>query len=154
MTFGRFQAPDEPARQAVREWLYWNVDALFPPIFGCYAVLLGERKLLPISVDPVIADYHRRRAETALATLDLHLGHRDFLCAAEPTIADVFCAGDLAFARICGFDLARWTNVERWIQRMMALPGFQAPFELLAMADAEISSAVARRAGWPRLPAI
>lgn len=138
VTLGRFQGPDQPARQAVREWLYWNVDALFPPIFGCYAVLLGRRKLLPIGVDPVIADDRRRRAETALATLDLHLGHRDFLCAAEPTIADLFCTGDLAFAQICAFDLARWVNVARWNQRVTALPGFTAPFELLAMEDAEI----------------
>src|SRR6476620_7138109 len=27
-TLGRFQGPDQPARQAVREWLYWNADAL------------------------------------------------------------------------------------------------------------------------------
>src|SRR6195256_2504160 len=51
-TLGRFQGHDQAARQAVREWLYWNVDALFPAIFGCYSVLLGERKLLPISIDP------------------------------------------------------------------------------------------------------
>lgn len=122
----------------MREWLYWDVDALFPPIFGCYAVLLGERKLLPISVDPVIADQHRRRAETALATLDAHLAHGGFLCAADPTIADLFCNGDLAFAQICGFDIKRWTNVERWVQNVSALPGFKAPFELLAMEDAEV----------------
>jgi len=137
-TLGRFQGPDPAARQAVREWLYWDVDALFPPIFGCYAVLLGQRKLLPISVDPVIADQHRRRAETALATLDAHLAHGGFLCAAEPTIADLFCNGDLAFAQICGFDIERWTNVARWVQKVSALPGFKPPFELLAMEDAEV----------------
>jgi glutathione S-transferase len=135
-TLGRFQGPD-PARQAVREWMYWDVDALFPPIFNSYAVLLGQRKLLPIDVQPAIADYHRRRAGAALSVLDSHLADSNYLCAGEPTIADLFCTGDVAFAEVCGFDLKRWTKVALWKERVAALPGFQPPFEVLAMEDAE-----------------
>jgi glutathione S-transferase len=137
-TLGRFQGPDSTARQAVREWLYWDVDALFPPIFHCYGVQLGQRNLLPIKLDPVIADYHRQRSETALSVLDSHLTDRSYLCAAEPTIADLFCYADVAFAEICAFDLNRWTNVSLWAKRLTALAGFQAPFALLAMTDAEL----------------
>jgi glutathione S-transferase len=139
-TLGKFQGHDPVTRQAMREWLYWDVDALFPPIFGCYGVQLGRRKLLPISVEPKIAEYHIQRAESALSTLDSHLAHSDYLCAAEPTIADVFCYGDVAFADICEFDLERWSNVADWAARVTALAGFKAPFELLAMEDAELSS--------------
>jgi hypothetical protein len=32
-TLGRFQGPDPATRQAVREWLYWDIDALFPPVW-------------------------------------------------------------------------------------------------------------------------
>jgi glutathione S-transferase len=135
-TLGRFQGPDPATRQAVREWLYWDVDGLFPSIFGCYTVRL--QKLLPINVEPAIADYHRRRAETALSVLDSHLAHSNFLCAADPTIADLFCYGDVAFAEICAFDLNRWANVVGWTKRVTALAGFKAPFELLAMKDAEV----------------
>jgi glutathione S-transferase len=137
---GQFQAPDPATRRAVREWLYWDVDVLFPPIFNCYGVRLGQQKLLPIDVDPVIADYHRRRAETALAVLDSQLADRDYLCAAEPTIADLFCYGDVAFAEMCAFDLRRWTNVAGWAGRMTALAGFKAPFALLALEDADIAA--------------
>jgi glutathione S-transferase len=138
-TLGRFQGHDAAVRQAVREWLCWDVDALFPPIWNCYGVQLGEKKLLPISIDPVIADYHRRRAEAALLTLDSHLIDNKYLCAAEPTIADLFCYGDVAFAEICAFDLKRWINVSGWADRVTSLTGVQAPFELLAMKDAEFS---------------
>lgn len=138
-TLGRFQGPDSATRQVVREWLYWNVDVLFPPIFSCYGVQLGERKLLPITVAPMIAEYHRRRAEAALSVLDSHLADRNYLCATEPTIADLFCYGDVAFAEVCSFDLKRWTNVAGWVERVTALPGFKAPFALLAMGDAELS---------------
>jgi glutathione S-transferase len=138
-TLGRFQGADRATHQSVREWLYWDVDMLFPPVFGCYAVRLGQQKLLPISVEPAIADYHRRRTEAALAALDTHLAPGMYLCAAEPTVADLFCYGDVAFAEICAFDLKRWTNVASWAERIKALPGFKAPFDLLAMEDAELS---------------
>jgi glutathione S-transferase len=138
-TLGRFQGSDAATRQAVREWLYWDVDALFPPIFGCYGVLLGEKKLLPTSVEPAIAAYHRRRAEAALGTLDAHLAGSRYPSSADPTIADLFCYGDVAFAEVCAFDLLRWTNVAGWAERVTSLPGFKAPFELLAMEDAELS---------------
>jgi glutathione S-transferase len=137
-TLGRFEGPGPAARQEVREWLYWDADALFPAIFNSYSVELGRRKLLPIDIEPAIADYHRGRAEAALSVLDSHLARRDYLCAAEPTIADLFCYGDAAFAEICAFDLDRWNNLARWTRRVMALPGFAPPFELLAMQNAEL----------------
>jgi glutathione S-transferase len=135
----RFQGADPATRQAVQEWLYWDVDVLYPPIWNCYGVQLGQRKLLPINVDPVIADYHRRRAETALSILDSHLAGRNYLCAAYPTIADVLCYGDVAFAEVCSFDLNRWTNVSGWAHRVMSLAGFKAPFDLLATENTEFS---------------
>jgi glutathione S-transferase len=138
-TLGRFQGPDPVARQHVREWMYWSADVLFPPIFNCYGVQLGQRNLLPISVDPVIAGYHRERAEAALSVLDSNLAGRDYLCAAQPTIADLSCRADVAFAEICEFDLSRWSNLALWATRIAALPGFQAPFDLLAMEDAEFT---------------
>jgi glutathione S-transferase len=136
---GRFQGLDPAARQAVREWLYWDADALFPPIWNSYGVQLGRRKLLPISIEPAIADYHRRRAETALTVLDSQLAGRDYLCASEPTIADLSCYGDVAFAEVCEFDMKRWTNVASWAEKIKALPGFKGPFDLLQMQDTELS---------------
>jgi glutathione S-transferase len=138
-TLGRFQGTAPMARQAVREWLYWDVDVLFPPIWNCYGVQLGQRGLLPIHVEPTIAEYHRRCAETALLVLDSQLSHRNYLCGAEPTIADLFCYGDVAFAELCAFDLHRWTNVVGWTEKVTALAGFRAPFALLAMESAEFS---------------
>ena len=75
----------------------------------------------------------------ALSELDAQLSGRTYLCAAEPTIADLFCYGDIAFAELCAFDLGRWPNVAGWAERVTALSGFKAPFSLLAMEDAEFA---------------
>jgi glutathione S-transferase len=136
---GRFQGTGPAMRQSVREWLYWEVDVLFPPIWNCYGVQLGKRNLLPISVEPAIADYHGRRADAALSVLDSHLAHGNHLCSGEPTVADLVCRCDVAFAEISEIDLGRWKNVSNWTARVAALPGFKPPFELLSMADAELA---------------
>jgi glutathione S-transferase len=137
-TLGRFRAPDRAALQTMREWLCWNQETLSPAVYGCYSVELDRRKLLKLDIAPAIAEYDRERAERALANLDAQLAGRDWLCAAVPTAADLFCYGDVAFAEICAVDLARWPKLVAWAARIKALPGFQAPFDLLQMADAEI----------------
>jgi glutathione S-transferase len=134
----RFKGPDPMSRQTVREWLFWDIDALFPSVFGCYAAELDQKKLLPLNIDPVIADYRRRGVETALSSLEARLGAGAFLCAAVPTIADLFCLGDLSFAQVCGFDLGRWPKIADWTQRLKSLRGFAEPFDLLPMQDAEL----------------
>jgi glutathione S-transferase len=135
---GGFRAPDPAAGQAVREWLFWAADTLSAPILGCYGVKLGQMGLLSSNAEPAIADYHRRRAEAALGTLDAHLAGSAWLCSTEPTIADVFCYGDVAFAEICAFDLKRWSKLADWAERVALLPGFAPPLALLAMQDAEV----------------
>lgn len=134
----QFQSDSPEARRFTREWLYWEVDVLYPPIWNSYGVQLGKRKLLPISVEPSIADYHHRRAEAALSVLNAHLSHRSYLCSAEPTIADLVCLSDVAFAEMSEIDLGPWTNVSNWAERVAALPGFKLPLEMLSMADAEL----------------
>ncbi|HEX4192165.1 MAG TPA: glutathione S-transferase family protein [Stellaceae bacterium] len=140
-TLDRFGGSDHHARRRVREWLYWDADRFASPIYGCYGVALGERGLLPIKVDPIVAAYHRQGAQAAFASLEAQLGNRDFLAAPELTIADVCCYGETAFARMSGFDLAPWPEVARWAARIEAQPRFKPPLELLPMADAEIAAA-------------
>jgi glutathione S-transferase len=134
----RFRGPDPVVRQVVREWLYWDVDALFPAIFGCYAAELDRRRLLTLNIDPAIAAFRHRGAETAIQSLDGQLTPDAFLCAAVPTVADIFCLGDVTFAELCGFDLGRWPNVAAWVARLRTLPGFVGPFDLLPMHDAAL----------------
>jgi len=135
-TIGVFAANDAATRQQIREWLYWDADRLAPPVYGCYGVKLGQQKLLPIAFAPAVAEQYRSRAEAALAVLDANLATCDFLVPDRPTVADIGCYGDVAFARLGGIDTERWLVLSRWAVRIERLPGFAAPFDLLKMADA------------------
>ena len=145
-TLGKFEGRTAEQRQYVREWLYWDAHKLAPPIHAMYGVHLGEQKLLPIAVEPAIADYHRGRTEAILAMLDERLAVEqarhggDFIVGAEPTIADVCCYGDVSFAQLSGFKLGGYANLDRWAGSMTTLTGFKTTFELLPMADIEIGA--------------
>lgn len=138
-TLGRFDAGDDKARQHVREWLFWDTDRLMPPLYAWYSVELGRRKLLPLSFDPVQVAEFDRKGRSALDLLDEHISDRRFLVGDTPTIADICCYSDIAFARLSGKDLAAWRNIITWAGRIEVLPGFAEPFDLLAMHDAEVA---------------
>lgn len=140
-TLDRFAAPDTAGRQAVREWLFWNADRLSPPLFGWYGVELGRRGLLPLSFDPAVVARWRSTGEAALDAFDAMLASREHLVGDRPTIADLCCYGEIAFARMSGADLGNWRHVREWAGRIEALPGWAAPLDLLPMADAEIRAA-------------
>jgi glutathione S-transferase len=138
-TLGRFGSADPGARQDIREWLFWDADRPMPPLYGWYGVELGRRGLLPLSFDPVLVAAFERKGGAALDVLDAHLAGRRFIVGDATTIADICCYADIAFAKLSDKNLTVWPNVGAWGARIEALPGFAAPFDLLAMRDAEIS---------------
>jgi len=133
---GWFGATDTGTRQTMREWLFWDADRLAPPIYRSYGYELGRLGLLPITADPAVVAHFRDAAEAALAVLDNALAVRAWLVGDAATVADIACYGDVAFAERSGLDLARWPHVHAWTMRFGALPGWQAPLDLLPMADA------------------
>jgi glutathione S-transferase len=136
----RFGGADAEARRHIREWLFWDVDRLMPPLYSWYSVELGRRGLLPLSFDPVLVAEFERKGKAALGMLDTHLEDRRFIVGEAISIADLCCYADIAFVRLAGRDLAEWPKIIAWAERIEALPGFAAPFDLLAMRDAEIAS--------------
>jgi len=124
---------------AVREWLCWEADRLTPPAFNAYSVRLGELKLLPLSYHPEVAAHYRRNGEAAWGWLDRHLEASAFLAGPDPTIADIACYAAAAFARMGLVDLAVWSHVAAWADRIEALPRCQPPLDLLPMQDAEFA---------------
>ena len=138
-TLSRFGGADAAECQDIREWLFWDADRLYPPLYGWYGVELGRRKLLPLNFEPIQIAEFERRGRAALDALDAAMSDREFLVGNAPTIADICCYAGIAFAKLSGKELVEWPGVVTWAARIEALPAFAAPFDLLTMQDAEIA---------------
>jgi glutathione S-transferase len=64
------------------------------------------------------------KAAAALAILDRHLEHNDWLAIGRPTIADCAVYPYVALAPEGDVDLAPYPHVARWRARIEALPGY------------------------------
>lgn len=58
--------------------------------------------------------------------LDQHLGGRPFVCGDQPTLADYSIACMLMYREAGKLPLAEYANINRWLHRVEALPGWAA----------------------------
>ena len=85
------------------------------------------------SPDVAVLAFLRRRLDDFLGILNGHLQDRAFAIGDRPTIADISLMAYLSFPKHeSGYDLARsHPAVDAWLGRIGALPGWQAPYDLL-----------------------
>ena len=77
------------------------------------------------------------RLTSALKVLDAALTGHDWLTGAEPTIADLACCGYLFYPEPFGFDRKAFSNVDRWLDAIAALPGWKHPYDLMPGSPAD-----------------
>lgn len=129
---GRFEGACEQDRWTAREWLSWEADN----ITNIAKVRHYSRFR---QVDPAVMAYFRPLAEDALTFVDKALAGRSWLVGDTCTIADLGCFGRMVFMAEGGIEVSRWPNVEAWIGRIRAMPGFALPYDLIPKKDAEFS---------------
>jgi glutathione S-transferase len=112
-------------RAQVAQWLAFEQERVMGAVGGArFRVLTGRAS----ADDPLIAG----RLAVAADTLDLlaaQLAGRRFLVGEEPTIADVAVFAYSSRAGDIGLPLDRRPALERWADRIRALPGFLDDFE-------------------------
>ena len=69
----------------------------------------------------------------ALAALDSELAKTPFVAGNDATIGDVAVYGDVWYAHEA--EIAVPANVQAWMKRVEALPGYKAPYDLLPKED-------------------
>jgi glutathione S-transferase len=108
------QTPVEEA--AVQRWLSVAAGEIaFGPAAARLITVFGAK----YNADEVIARAHR-----ILKLIDEELEGRDFLVTSKPTIADVALYSYIARAPEGNVDLSSYPNVNAWLHRIEALPGF------------------------------
>ena len=73
---------------------------------------------------PIDADKARDKAARLLTIMDAHLAKNAWLALGRPTIADIACMPYIAIGHEGGVTLEAYPNVQAWITRIKALPGF------------------------------
>ena len=126
--YGRLEGENEAERFEVMRWLFWDNHKLT----GYMATYRFMRAFTP-SPDPAVLAFLKRRLDDFLGILDNQLRERPFVVGARPTIADISMMAYLSFpADEAGYDLAAsHPAIAAWLARMAALPGWQAPYDLL-----------------------
>lgn len=77
------------------------------------------------------------RLTSALKVMDAALSGHDWLTGAEPTIADLACCGYLFYPEPFGFDRKAFSNIDRWLDAIAALPGWKHPYDLMPGSPAD-----------------
>jgi len=109
--------PVEPHLQAqIMQWLSTAANEIqHGPCAARLVEKFGER------IDKADA---LARSARILSLLDAHLASHDWLALSRPTIADCAVFPYVALAPEGGLDLAPYTHISNWINRIKQLPGF------------------------------
>lgn len=109
--------PEEPeAAAAIQRWLSVAAGEIaYGPAAARLITVFGAQ----YKPEEVIA-----RAHSVLKLIDTELGARDFIAKNNPTIADVALYSYIARAPEGNVDLSDYPNVNAWLRRIEALPGF------------------------------
>lgn len=66
----------------------------------------------------------KANAHALFAVMEAHLGGRDWLASAHPTLADIAGYSYIAHAPEGGVSLSPYPSIRAWLRRIEALPGF------------------------------
>ncbi|MEX2518405.1 MAG: glutathione S-transferase [Paracoccaceae bacterium] len=125
---GKFGGKDAAERREVLRWVLWDNHKLSSAA-GMTRFLMN---FLPEEKRPAeVIGFSQGRLKAAYATLDAALEGRNWLVGDGPTNADFSCCGYLFYPEPFGFDRADWPNIDKWLSRIEALPGYKAPYDLM-----------------------
>lgn len=126
--YGRFGGDHEGDRFEILRWLFWDNQKLSGHMANYRFLRTFTR-----NSDPAVLAYLRRRVDDFLGILERQIADRPFVIGDRATIADLSMCAYLSFpADETGYDLpADYPAVHAWLQRIAALQGWRAPYDLL-----------------------
>jgi len=126
---GAYGGRSEDERLEVLRWLLFD-NHKFTSYFATYRFM---KAFAPAAPDAAVMAWLRGRLDNSFGVVDKHLAQRSFMVGGEPTIADISLCGYLFYpAAESGYEIAgRFSNIETWLDRLRALPGWANPYDIL-----------------------
>ena len=129
---GKFGGQTDDERLDILSWLLFD-NHKFTSYLATLRFLVALAKTGPTPV----TEFLTQRATAALAIVEKHLEERKFIIGQQPTIADISMCGYLFHPEAYGIDWSHYPNIRQWLERIAAIPGWKAPYDLLAKAPAK-----------------
>lgn len=123
--FERFGGQNVALWSDITSWLFWEANRI-----GRSYPNLRWYRLFDSSGAADLVGWFHTTAEVDLDRLEHQVTDRKFILD-YPTIADISCAAYLLYADDVGLDMTRWPHVAAWLNRIRALPGYQAPLDVM-----------------------
>jgi glutathione S-transferase len=118
----------EATRRAILRWTLFDnqrVSGMAGPLRFMMNFLPAEKR------NAEVIAFLAGRLRAALTVLEGELSHRDWLVGESPTCADLSCAGYLYYPEPFHFDRSAWPAIDRWLDRLAAVPGWKHPYDLM-----------------------
>jgi glutathione S-transferase len=123
---GKFGGQSAEERIEMREWMYWDLDRLAPPVLRTRRHRRGF-----MSYSQPIAEMYHVEALAGLKVLEDHFVEHKWLVGRRASIADVDIYGVLEFAEEGGFEIRDFPNIEAYMRRFQDLKGFGRAIDLI-----------------------
>jgi len=131
---GKLGGRSAAERREVLRWLFWDNHKLSAAI----GTTRFQMNFLPEAKrNADVIAFMQARLKSAYRVLNDHLGGRRWIVGNEPTIADLSCCGYLYYPEPFGFDRKDWPDIDAWLDRIAALPGWKAPYDLMPGSPAD-----------------
>jgi glutathione S-transferase len=128
---GKMGGKSAAERREVLRWLFWDNHKLSTQI-GTTRFLMN---FLPEDKRPEgVIPFLQGRLKASYTILNDHLAARNWVAGEAATIADLSCCGYLYYPEPYGFDRKDWPNIDRWLDRISALPGWAHPYDMMERA--------------------
>lgn len=125
---GKLAGSTPTERREVLRWILWDNHKLSSQA-GMTRFLMN---FLPADKRPnEVIGFMQARLNSAYSTLNDALEGRDWLVGDAPSCADTACAGYLYYPEPFGFDRKDFPNIDAWMDRLSALPGWKHPYDLM-----------------------
>ena len=125
---GKLGGRSAAERRDILRWVFWDNHKL--------SGVAGMTRFLMNFLDPAkrpaeVIAFHQARLKGNYAILDSHLSGRAWMVGDQVTIADTACCGYLYYPEPFGFDRSDWPHIDRWLDRIAALPGWRHPYDMM-----------------------
>jgi len=131
---GKLGGANAIERREIWRWVLWDNHKM-SSVAGMTRFLMN---FLPEDKRPQeVITFMQGRLKAAYSILNEALADRDWLVGNGISAADISCCGYLYYPEPFGFDRKDYPNIDSWLDRIAAEPGWKHPYDLMPGSPAD-----------------